>query len=256
MQKEVVLSIVRSTREFSLPEWGRAQAIRKKDASAVSVVTKIDHEIESFLAEKLSHEFPDIGFAGEEHGGSRDGSFWLCDPIDGTGHFIRGLPFCTTMLALIENGEVTFSAIYNFASDTMYHAERGKGAYENDTPIHVSQRAIEDAYIGWETHTEKQENMDIFAKLRDRYALFKTISSGYEFALVASGRLDARIQFDPWGQDWDFAPCSLLVSEAGGIVANLGKRTYDYRNRDFLATNMPIFRALTEGPHAIFPIYD
>ena len=47
---------------------------------------------------------------------------------------------------------------------------------------------------------------------------------------------------------------SLLVQEAGGIVANIGKRTYDYRNGNFIAANPVVFRELTEGPDALFPI--
>ena len=63
-------------------------------------------------------------------------------------------------------------------------------------------------------------------------------------------------QWDPldYGKDYDFAPGSLLVSEAGGVVANIGKTTYDYRNLNFIASNRPVFTALTEGAGALFPI--
>ena len=44
------------------------------------------------------------------------------------------------------------------------------------------------------------------------------------------------------------------MQEAGGIVANIGSREYDYRNLEFLATNPRVFKELTEGPEAIFPI--
>src|SRR4029078_7839963 len=91
---------------------------------------------------------------------------WLVDPIDGTAHFIRGLPFCTTMLALIEDVTVTFSAIYDFVNDIMYYAERGRGSYQDGKRIRVSGRPLADSYIGWETHIDKPENMQKVLKLR------------------------------------------------------------------------------------------
>ena len=72
--------------------------------------------------------------------------------------------------------------------------------------------------------------------------------------LVATGKIEGRVNFDPWGKDYDYAAGSLLVQEAGGIVANLGKRTYDYRNYDYIAASPTMYKVLTEGPDAIFPI--
>jgi len=247
--------IVRQTREKLLPFWGNIEASHNKGRGASDVVTKLDLEIEQFLAEKLKGLDPTIEFAGEEFGGSRNSErFWLCDPIDGTAHFIRGLPFCTVMLALIENQQVTLSFIYDFVNDDLYHAERGRGAYKNDIPIHVSDRPFANAYVGCETHLDKQENLEKYFGLGKHASLFKSLCSGYEFAMVASGKLDGRIQFDGFGKDWDFAPGSLLVEEAGGIVANIGTNSYNYSNLDFIATNKTIFDALTTGPDAVFPI--
>ena len=42
--------------------------------------------------------------------------------------------------------------------------------------------------------------------------------------------------------------------EVGSIVANIGTNTYDYKNLSPIAANPLIFKALTEGPDAIFPV--
>ncbi len=250
-----VLPLIRETRAMLLPHWGNAGVEVRKSQSPADVVTKLDMEVERFLADRLKKIDPGAEFVGEEFGGSRDAErLWLCDPIDGTAHFVRGLPFCTTMLAHIENGAVTFSVIYDFLNDILYHAERGQGAFRNNERITVSTRPQTDAYLSWDTHTDRNGNMEIFLKLREKAVLFKSVASGYEFAMVASGKLEGRVCFDPWGHDWDFAPGALLISEAGGVVANLGKRTYDYRNTDLIAANKEMFKTLTEGPGAIFPI--
>ncbi len=254
---ESVLPIIRKTREITLPHFGKAEILHKKSASAHDVVTALDNEVETFLQTELKKIYPDVEFAGEEFGGSREGKrFWLVDPIDGTSLFLRGIPFCSTMLALVEDGQVIFSAIYDFVNDIMYHAEKGKGAYKNGERIHVSDRSAEEAYIGWETHLSNPENLKIFVKLRDVASMYKSMCSGYEYALVAEGKLEARVTFDPWGKDYDFAPGSLLVQEAGGVVANLGSKTYDYRKLNFIAGNPKLYKKLTEGDDAVFPILE
>jgi myo-inositol-1(or 4)-monophosphatase len=250
-----VRNVVRETRSSLLPAWGTAPVVSQKSASASDVVTALDTEIELFLKQRLAALDSSITFAGEEFGGSREEKrFWLCDPIDGTAMFVRGLPFCTVMLALIEDGQVVFSVIYDFVRDEMFHAERGLGAFKNGEAIHVSERGLGDAYVGYETHHDHEKNADTFMKLRKILPLFKSMNAGWEFAQVAQGKLEGRVCFDPWGKDYDFAPGSLLVEEAGGVVANLGLRTYDFKNTDFIAANSMIFNSLTLGKDAVFPI--
>jgi myo-inositol-1(or 4)-monophosphatase len=252
---EKILPIMRRVRPLVLPHWGTAQTIHQKDDSAVNVVTQLDLDVEEMVSAALAKMYPDIEFVGEERGGNREAdSFWLMDPIDGTGLFIRGLPGCTSMLALIRDGVVVFSAVYDFVNDFMYWAERGKGAFCDKERLRVSDRPLGRAYLGWETHLDKKENEQAFHALRKMGILFKSVNAGWELAMVAAGRLDARISFDPFGKDYDFAPGSLLVSEAGGVVANIGSKDYDYRNTSFIAANPVIYKELTEVPNALFPV--
>lgn len=258
MNDTSILDSVRSTREMLLPHWGKIEA-KKKDYIggdiAQSTVTELDTKIEEYLAGELRRLDPTAAFAGEEFGGSRDASrLWLCDPIDGTMHFVRGLPFCSVMLALIEDGRVNFSIVYDFINDHLYHARRGAGAFLNAGPIHVSDRPLDGGYLAFETRIKKDSNAALVQRVRERANLMETVTSGYEYALVASGKLDGRICYDPWGRDYDFAPGSLLVQEAGGIVANIGKHEYDYRDLNFIAANPRVYEALTAGASAMFPI--
>jgi len=255
---EEVIRMVRGTRAMLLPQWGRIEATRYKDDSPSNVVTELDEKIERYYAAELKKIDPEADFVGEEFGGNRQAKrFWIADPIDGTAHYIRGLPFCTTMLALIEDGQVNFSIIYDFINDVVYHARRGMGAYMNDERIHVSERTVSDSYAAYESQFEnpkKPENMEKFLKFNKKTKFFRAITAGYEYVLVATGKLEGRICFNPYGEDYDYAPGSLLVSEAGGIVANIGSTKYDFNNLDFIAANKPLYKEWTEGEDAIFPI--
>lgn len=253
IDKQVIARIVRQTRSLTLPHHGNVE-FKDKGGYRNDLVTELDVKVEEFLREELGKVYPDVAFVGEETGGDRTSDkLWLCDPIDGTAHFVRGLPFCTTMLAYIENGRVMASIIYDFVNDAVYSAVRGQGAFRNEERIRVSDRPLAKAYLGWETHVNKEENLRVHLRLQDQASFFKTITAGYEFTLVASGKIEGRISFDPYGKDYDFAAGSLLVEEAGGVVANLGKTDYDYRNLNFIAANPQTYKALTEGEEAIFP---
>lgn len=255
--KDSVVPILKAAGQELIKHFGDVEIVDQKSDSAVDVVTKLDRDTEQYIKKELAHTFPDIGFHGEEFGGVTDGTFWLLDPIDGTVHFIRGVPVCSIMLTLIHDAQVVFSAVYMFPTDTMYLAEKGRGSWRDAERIHVSERSIEEAYIAVEIdETVSEKNKQLGQKLRERAVVVKTITSGYEFGLVADGRFEGRIQVDPYGGVYDFAVGSLLVSEAGGVVANIGKPagTYDYTNLNFLATNKKVFQQLTEGPNALFPI--
>jgi myo-inositol-1(or 4)-monophosphatase len=242
-----ILKVIRSTRIFTLPKFGNVEEKGYKSESAADVVTEIDQKVEQYLKEELAKIMPGVAFVGEEYGGDRTSDcFWLVDPIDGTGHFVRGIPFCTTMIALINAGQVVFSAIYDFVNDDMYYAELGKGAYVNEVKISVSVRPLHMAYLSLETNTSSPKNLELLSQIRNRANFVNTISSGFEFILVATGRIEGRLMHEPFGRDYDFAPGSLLVSEAGGIVRNFNSETYDYTNLNFIASNPTVYKELIE----------
>lgn len=233
--------------------FGKAEINNNKSRRSVDVVTKLDTDIENFIAAKLYKYDSSIGFLGEEFGERKKSNrLWLVDPIDGTAHFVRGMPFCTTMIALVENGEVVLTIINNFITKELYTAEKNKGSKLNGNPIRVSNRTLKDSYISFESNLASEKNLRTYQALNDKCILFHTINCGYEYGLIASGKIEGRICVDPFGKDWDYAPGSLLVSEAGGIVRNVGKATYDYKNHNFIATNKITYEELTKDKTGLF----
>lgn len=227
------------------------------------VVTDLDRQTELFLFERLEKFDGSIGFRGEELGTKKAGNpTWLVDPIDGTVHFIRGLPFCTTMIALIDSGQVVVSVIHDFVANNTYWAIRGQGAFCNDQPIKVSQNSTADNHIIMieaDLADPLAKALRIDPRLNGykssrKNLILRTADSGWEFAMVACGKVDARLVFRGFGFDYDYAPGSLLVAEAGGIVTNIGSDSYDYTNLNLLAANPVIHREMTSGPEALFPV--
>lgn len=241
-----VVEVITEIGKILAQGFGNIEHTKKDDNS---VVTELDRKAETFIAERLQQITPDIGFVGEEFGGDYDAErFWLLDPIDGTEGFIRGIPVCSTMLCLIEEGQVVRSYIYDFVRDEMYTAVKGEGAYCNGEAIRVSDRDMNHAIIGWEVSGEKQGIFDVYGKMHQiGVRPFKVMSAGYEYAAVASGKLEGRLCYKPYGGAYDYAPGALLVAEAGGVVRNIGSDTYDYTNFDFIAASPQIYEGLRKA---------
>lgn len=250
-----VLELIVEAGKKIKPYFGEVKGGGNKGGNAGDVVTKLDIEIEEFLASSLKKRYPSIGFKGEESGlREKTDMFWLADPIDGTGYFVRGIPGCTNMIALIDEKEIIFSAVYDFMNDNLYHAQKGQGAYCNGEKIHVSNLSLEEGFL----YLECDINKRTLPKFESLKKLSMILSSGYppgfEYAMVASGKIEGRINFEPMGCDFDYAPGIFLVKEAGGIVTNISSDKFDYTNLNSIAANEKVYRALTEGKNPIFPL--
>jgi myo-inositol-1(or 4)-monophosphatase len=212
------------------------------------LVTESDVAVENRLTALLQKLDPKTPVVGEEAGGDASvEKYWLIDPIDGTIHFVRGIPFCTAMMVLIINKQPVVSIIYNYSTDECYSAIRGHGAFVNGEPLHTSTRPSEQAMILTEINHKSDSNNAIYRDLAMRFKLLNTVSAGYEFSLVASGKAEARISLDPYGKMYDFAPGALLIQEAGGIVRNFQGEDYSVDDSDFIAAgSVEVYQALLD----------
>ncbi|MEK7557347.1 MAG: inositol monophosphatase family protein, partial [Patescibacteria group bacterium] len=179
-----VVPILKEAGEMLRASFGNVnvEAVQYKSAIPADAVTDLDRRAEKFIAERLAAYDPSIAFFGEEYGGNEQAErYWLLDPIDGTGHYIRGNPFCTTMLALIESGQVTFSAIFDFVREEMFAAARGQGAFRNEERIHVSKRPLSQAYIAFEANLKHESTLSKWLELQKHCIVLTNINCGFEF---------------------------------------------------------------------------
>ncbi|MGH9856580.1 MAG: inositol monophosphatase family protein, partial [Acidobacteriota bacterium] len=186
--------------------------IEQQVKSDSSVVTEMDLLVENRLKTVLNELDPTIGFSGEETGVDyTQKTFWLADPIDGTESFIRGLPFSSNMVALIDNGEPVMSVIYNFFLDEYFLAIKGHGATKNGHPIRVSDRPLSRSFVIAGHKLGLEGFVNAIPRLSEKVqGLPQMYSSGYEFSSVASGRIDGFIAWNKDAKAWDRAPGTLL----------------------------------------------
>ena len=139
-----------------------------------------------------------------------------------------GVPLYATLLSYEVEGEVEIGVCYFPGLDEMLYAEKGKGAFFNGRPCHVSTREkIAGGVVccGGHRSMVKAGYWKPFENIVAKAMATRTWSDAYGHALVATGRVDAMV--DPVVAHWDISAVSLIVREAGG-------RFTDFKGNDAL----------------------
>lgn len=190
-------------------------------------VTKADTSVQKFIRDSLEKAFPDCAFMGEEspdHRVDPERPTFILDPIDGTTNFIHGFCLSATSLALALGGETLLAVIYNPFTDELFSAEKGKGAFLNGNPIHVSDAPdLAHSLVGVGTMPYRKETgSKYFGLYRELYLRGVDIrrigSAALDACYVAAGRSDCYIE-NGLGT-WDIAASRLIVAEAGGVMTD------------------------------------
>ncbi len=191
-------------------------------------VSAADQKAEKILFEELAKGRPGYGFLMEEGGeieGSDKSHRWIIDPLDGTTNFLHGIPVFAISVALEREGQLVAGLIYNPATDDMFMAEKGQGAWQNNRRLRVTpRRDLSEALIGCGVpHLGKAKDHPRF-KAELAAVMAKTLNvrrmgaASLDLAMVAAGRLDA--YWERSLQPWDIAAGLVLVREAGGFVSD------------------------------------
>ena len=106
-------------------------------------VSSADRRTEKIIIDELKKAHPDYGIITEESGlinKSNTQKRWIIDPIDGTMNFLNGISQFAISIAYEENSEILCGVIFNPILNEMFIAEKGGGAYLNNTRIRVSNK--------------------------------------------------------------------------------------------------------------------
>jgi myo-inositol-1(or 4)-monophosphatase len=213
-------------------------------------VTEVDQAAERAIIDVLKQAYPDHAILAEESGASANlhddnENVWIIDPLDGTTNFIHGFPQYCVSIALQHRGQITQAVIYDPTRNELFTASKGAGAFLNDKRIRVGKRdRLADGLIGTGFPYSDLSGLDQYVKMfklmTERCAgLRRPGSAALDLAYVAAGRLDGF--FEKNLKPWDMAAGTLLITEAGGIVANFsGESDYLYKG-DVIAGSPKIF---------------
>lgn len=188
------------------------------------IVTAADKACDTYIREYITTHYPHHSILSEELGETdgSDGWRWVVDPIDGTTNFYAGIPFWAVSIGLELNGTKQFGVVYMPATDEMFYAQKGLGAYLNGEPIHVSSetklsRSVVSTGFPIDKDTNPDNNLDNFAAIMPRVRDMRRLgSSASDTCYTAAGFLDAYWELNL--HEWDINAASLIMEEAGGKI--------------------------------------
>lgn len=218
-------------------DFGEVEQLQVSRKGPADFVSMADKRAEQTIVEELRSARPDWGMLLEE-GGTIEGNpakpRWIVDPLDGTTNFLHGVPHFSISIAVEEKrpdgrSEISHGLVYQPLSDESFWAEKGRGAWLNESRLRVSaRRELVDTIIGTGIPHCGRGDAERWAKIYSAVGpqvsgIRRFGSAALDLAWVAAGRMDGF-----WEDEldlWDTAAGVILVKEAGGFVT-------DYRGSD------------------------
>ena len=211
-------------------------------------VSKADIEAEEIIREELMGGRPMYGWVGEESKvveGVDPTRRWIVDPLDGTTNFLHGLPHWAVSIALEHKGEVVAGVVYDPTKDEMFFAEKGQGAWLNESRLRVSgrNRMIESIFatgLPFAGRGDLPETLQDLARILPTCAGVRRFgAASLDLAYVAAGRYDGF--WERRLKAWDMAAGLVIAREAGGLVEPIRKGGDILADGEVICSNEPIF---------------
>jgi len=234
-------------------DYGEIENLQVSTKGPGDFVSSADKRTEKILIEELQKAHPDYGIITEETGiinKSNIKNRWIIDPIDGTMNFLNGIPQFAISIGYEEENEIKCGVIFNPIMNEMFCAEKGNGAYLNNSRIRVSNKKnIRDALLvtGGPKHASKIKDK-IFSEYINVSKHVSNVrkfgSAALDIAYVACGRFDGY-----WQRElnyWDIAAGIIILKEAGGFLDFFEPDSNAPLKKNILASNSNIHSQLTD----------
>ncbi len=241
-------------------DFGEVQNLQVSVKGPGNFVSQADRKAEKIIREELLKSRPTYGFLGEESEeiiGTDGAHRWIVDPLDGTTNFLHGIPLFAISIALERNGEIVAGLVFNPATDELFTAERGGGAFVNDRRLRVAARKeLSDCVIGCGIpHLGNTSHGKFLVELRhvmgEVAGVRRLGSPTLDLAYVAAGRFDGF--WETGLTPWDIAAGIIMIREAGGYTSDMDGGNDMMGSGSIVAGNEHIHKALLGVTHRPVP---
>ena len=244
----IMIKAARKAGRALVKDFREVENLQVSVKGAGDFVSKADIGAEKIIKDDLMGARPTYGWLAEE-GGEEEGQDptrrWIVDPLDGTTNFLHGLPHWAVSIALEHKGEIVAGVVFDPAKDEMFFAEKGTGAWMNESRLRVSgrHRMIESIFA---TGLPFGGRADLPETLKDLGRLLPVCAgvrrwgaASLDLAYVASGRYDGF--WERRLKPWDVAAGMLIVKEAGGLVEAIRPERNILQHGEIICSNEPIY---------------
>ena len=244
----VMIATARKAGRSLSKDFREVENLQVSTKGAGDFVSRADIRAEEIIRDELMAARPTYGWVGEESDaveGKDPTRRWIVDPLDGTTNFLHGLPHWAVSIALEHKGEIVSAVVYDPTKDECFFAEKGQGAWMNETRIRVSARSrmIESIFatgIPWGGRKDLPETLQDLARIMPVCAGVRRYgSAALDLAYVAAGRYDG--YWERGLHTWDIAAGVLIAKEGGALVEALGGDDAVHETGALIAAAEPIF---------------
>jgi myo-inositol-1(or 4)-monophosphatase len=250
--RETLLASVRGAGKILLKYFGGVIHPRKKGGTS-SIVCDADLAAERYILRQIRARFPQHNTVAEESGVVwRSSEFtWVIDPLDGTSNFVAQVPWFGVQIAVVRGDYPVAAAMYLPTEDLLYFAQKGEGAYRNDTRVSATpETRLKNVLcaFGFDPAPARRTRARAELLFRVGQAVRNTraTNSLFDFCYTIDGRFGACINLKT--KIWDIAPVSLILPEAGGAFSDLRGQAIRFQ---FDARTMEREYAILAGPRRL-----
>jgi myo-inositol-1(or 4)-monophosphatase len=250
----VMMKTARKVGRALLKDFTEVEQLQVSTKGPGDFVSRADKRAEETIRTELMAARPSYGFVGEEGSlieGEDPTRRWIVDPLDGTTNFLHGLPHWAVSIGLEHKGQVVAGVIYDPVKDEMFYAEKGMGAFLNESRLRVSGRhkMIECIFatgLPFGGRADLPETLKDLARLLPACAGVRRFgSAALDLAYVAAGRYDGF--WERRLNSWDMAAGLVIAREAGAFVEPLREGGDILADCEVICANEAIFPAFAKA---------
>jgi len=247
----VCVELARRAGEAALAFYGKPMRVEHKDEFD-EPVTQADRAVNELIVRALRETFPSDGILAEESvdtdrriGRER---VWMIDPIDGTKGFIAGTGDFCVQIGLAVAGRAALGVLYAPATDVLYWAARGHGAWVLRPTSEADRSALAErlSVTGEaeptrmrlaESRSHRGPRMESVVRALGVRAEVRSHSVGIKVGLLVERQADLYIHLSPKTKQWDTCAPEAVLAEAGGRMTDLWGGPLLYNTPDVLNRN-------------------
>jgi 3'(2'), 5'-bisphosphate nucleotidase len=247
----VAVELARRAGEAALGYYGKPLRVEHKEEFD-EPVTQADRAANELIVRALRESFPEDGILAEESvdtdrrlGRRR---VWMIDPVDGTKGFIAGTGDFAVQIGLAVEGRAALGVLYAPATDVLYWAARGHGAWvlrptsEADASLKAERLGVTaETELGRmrlaESRSHRGSRMESLVRALGVRAEVKSHSVGIKVGLLVERQADLYIHLSPKTKQWDTCAPEAVLAEAGGRMTDLWGGPLRYNTPDVLNRN-------------------
>ena len=228
-------------------------------------VTAADKAANEMLVRELSKSFPQDAILSEEAVDDKirlgKDRVWMVDPMDGTKQFIEKLDEFAVMIGLAVAGEPKVGVVYNPATDRMFYAAPGIGAFVEESlttkRLHVSDLADSTKMVAAMSRSHHSPTVDAIRQRLGSTGEVRSGSVGLKLGLICDGSAHIYIHAGSKTNQWDTCAPEAILHAAGGRITDTAGQPMEYntnhvRNMNgIIATNGTLHDKVVEATQAV-----